>query len=103
MVRVSYREFAPHPALARYVECYWAKSLCPSSDASAFTRVVPDGSADVIIDAHRASAEIIGTMRRPKLIPINSHLELIAVRFRPGGAFPFLAVLVGFAQRPQQH
>ena len=76
MIRMSYREFAPHPALARYVECYWAKSLCPSSDASAFTRVVPDGSADVIIDAHRASAEIIGTMRRPKLTTIKDRVTI---------------------------
>ncbi len=48
---------------------------------------------DILFDLSRArypGGTIIGTMTRPLLFETNGPVHLIAVRFRPGGAVPFL-------------
>lgn len=87
----TYREIAPCPALRPWVECFWVKSVAPEPGAPERTRVVPDGSVDIIVEASGSSG-IVGAMRRPKLIRHHAAIELVAVRFRPGGAEPFLRV-----------
>jgi len=82
---------APGPALAPYVTCYWwvtAEQAPPGK-----SRVLPDGSNDLIIDL---SAEprpfVVGAMRRAAVVPLSGRVDLLGVRFRPGGALPFLRV-----------
>lgn len=84
----SYREHAPAAVLRPYVECYWTN--CGTRATTA--RVLPDGCIDILFafSPRRASASIVGTMTRPLLVPAGFAQRIAAIRFRPGGAAPFL-------------
>jgi len=73
------------------VECYWALTAEQASPWK--SRILPDGSNDLIIDL---SAEprpfVVGAMRRADVVPLSGRVDLLGVRFRPGGALPFLRV-----------
>jgi len=56
---------------------------------SAAAHVLPDGCIDVIIDADSGAARVVGTMTRA-VVHDSPSSRLAAVRFRPGGARPFL-------------
>lgn len=81
----------PSAALAPYVDCYWA--LTAEQAPPWKSRILPDGSNDVILDL---SAEprpfVVGVMRRADVVPLAGHVDFLGVRFRPGGALPFLRV-----------
>lgn len=83
----DYREYPSGPELAPWVDCFWTKRVRPGGEIER-TSVVPDGSVDIIVEAHSGGAGVIGAMRRPKLIEIGRPITLVAVRFRPGGAAP---------------
>jgi AraC-like DNA-binding protein len=86
MVEACYREIAPHSALRSHVECFWV-----ASGASATFTVVPDGCVDFLFDsAGRGSARLIGAMTKPMHVPATASRDVVAVRFRPGGAHPFV-------------
>jgi hypothetical protein len=78
----AYRELAPHAALRDRVECYWIAA----GDRDA-RDVLPDGCVDFLFDAAAgaAGARLVGAMTRPLAVPAGSS-DLVAVRFRPGGA-----------------
>jgi methylphosphotriester-DNA--protein-cysteine methyltransferase len=82
---------APGHALSPWVECYWALS---ASQAPLWrSRVLPDGSNDIILDfAGTLGAFVVGAMRRADVVPLNGRVDLLGVRFRPGAALPFLGV-----------
>lgn len=84
-----YREYVPAAALRPYVECFWLASAPPPV---APRRVLPDGCIDVLFDLHgpRLGGTLVGTMTRPLLYHPAHAVEIAAVRFRPGGAAPFL-------------
>ncbi|MEZ4237422.1 MAG: helix-turn-helix domain-containing protein [Myxococcota bacterium] len=76
-----YREHAPVRALQPFVQCYWTKvgaGLGPQ-------RVLPDGCLDVLVDARRGTARVIGAMTRASVAD-GELLDLVGVRFRPGEA-----------------
>lgn len=68
------------------------------------SRVLPDGCIDIIFNLgdplrhrdHDSFAEnsyrqyVVGAMRKPMLVGMKGQIHLIAIRFKPGGAFPFL-------------
>lgn len=87
-----YREYAPVPALRPYAACYWTSTApaCPSP-----RRVLPDGCIDIVFElwgSGPSEGAIVGTMTRPFLFETKAPICLVAVRFRPGGAVPFLRV-----------
>ena len=88
-LRPRFARRPPGDALAPYVECYWA--LTADQAPPWKSRILPDGSNDIILDL---SAEprsfVVGVMRRADVIPLAGHVDLLGVRFRPGGALPFL-------------
>lgn len=99
-----YREFPPPPALCPFVECFWVRSPQPARSravgegpvaggAAGTQSVLPDGCIDIIIDLHeRRSAKrvvVVGTMTRPLVVSNRRARNLVAVRFRPGGAARF--------------
>ena len=88
-LRPRFARRPPGEALAPYVECYWA--LTAEQAPLWKSRILPDGSNDIILDL---SAEprsfVVGVMRRADVIPLAGHVDLLGVRFRPGGALPFL-------------
>jgi AraC-like DNA-binding protein len=85
-----YREYAPIQALSPYVACYWTSV---ASGSPAARRVLPDGCIDILFnlrDGVYSKGTIIGAMTRPFLFETRDPVHLVAVRFRPGGAIPFL-------------
>lgn len=90
-----YVEHAPHPDLARHVECYWTLACAPPGLDAQPTAVLPDGCMDILFSfAGEGPNEhtVIGTMTRPLVTTPTAPMELLGVRFRPGGATPFLSL-----------
>lgn len=82
----GYREFAPPPALAPWVECFWL-----ASGARPAFEVLPDGCVDFLFGAVEASdGLLVGAMTRPLPVAATAAADVIAVRFRPGGAHAFV-------------
>lgn len=83
-----YREHAPPPALARYVECAWSLS---SADAIRCHRVPPDGCVDIVY-SREAGARVVGTMTAEQRFDYSAGTTIVGVRFRPAMAVLFLRV-----------
>jgi AraC-like DNA-binding protein len=91
MQHVVYREHAPPPELADRVECIWTSRSGAPLTAARLSRVLPDGCADVIFDlGDRPRSYAVGAMRRPAEVWLRGRVELVGVRFRPGGATALL-------------
>lgn len=86
----GYREHAPSPSLAPFVECFWTKSRAAGGGET--QRVLPDGCADFLFQLAGTDPRgvLVGTMTRPHDVPAKGPVSIVAVRFRPGGARPFL-------------
>jgi AraC-like DNA-binding protein len=82
-VELPYTEIAPPADLAPYVDRLWLRTTLRAPARA--HRVLPDGCADVIVDAARASAALVGPMTRA-IEAADDPSELIAVRFKPGTA-----------------
>jgi AraC-like DNA-binding protein len=89
---MAYREILPHPALRRFVDRFW---ILTAAAGAGPRRILPDGCIDVIVDVDPDSdgfgqATAVGTMTRAMLFHPRTRVCSAAVRFRPGGATPFL-------------
>lgn len=88
----GYREIHPSPALAPYVDAFWAWQ--DGTDGA--NRVLPDGCVDVIFSLHRGPTTdasrlfAVGAMTRPLVYSRRGVPLLLGVRFRPGRAASFL-------------
>ena len=105
---MDYRELTPSPRLQPYVRCYWTLRAPPVAGASP-QRVLPDGCVEMIINVgarfrrHRDDgstetqprALLVGPTTRHMSIAPSGEIRLVGVRFRPGGALPFLSVSPG--------
>lgn len=89
MSHVHYREHAPPPDLADGVECVWTLRSAGRLPAPVLNRVLPDGCADVIFDPDEP-ARVVGAMLRPAEVWMAGAVDLLGVRFHPGGAAAFL-------------
>lgn len=86
------RRFArrpPSPDLAPWIVCYWSLRV---ADAPRFSsRVLPDGSNDVLVDlTGKTPPFVVGAMPQAEVVTLQGRVDLLGVRFRPGGAMPFL-------------
>jgi len=84
----GYREHSPSPPLRGLVESYW--SFSGSYDG--VKRVLPDGCADLLLDRKTGKILVVGTMTRALLYDGRGEQDLVAVRFRPGGAGALLGL-----------
>jgi AraC-like DNA-binding protein len=100
---VRYREFKPQFPLNRYVECYWTLERDAATQQTQPDRILPDGCVELILNfgdsfsQHEADRQQIqpkhflaGQMTRPILISPNGVVDLIGIRFHPGGTVPFV-------------
>lgn len=88
----GFREFEPHPALARYVDRFWARSGGRSADSGPL-HILPDGCIDLVVDVSDGwKPFVVGAMSRATHFEPQASTRLIAARFRPGAAIPFLRV-----------
>lgn len=94
---LDYLELAPHSALRPFVKCYWA--LRSRGAPPVVQRVLPDGCCELILhlgdrfrqhDAGLIRVQprllFIGPSGRALLIEPGNEVDIVAVRFRPGGA-----------------
>src|SRR5215472_9695108 len=96
-----YRHISLAPALRRYIPCAWTLRADATRDASA-QRVLPDGCVEIIINlgaqfirhdaAGRAERQplelLVGPTTRHMTIAPSGAIQLVGVRFAPGGAVP---------------
>lgn len=86
----GYREFYPAPALARYVNRFWARFSGAGGEEMPY-RILPDGCIDLILDITTGwTALVVGTMTTASVFEAEPDTLILGVRFRPGGALPFL-------------
>jgi len=102
---MRYWEARPNPRLAQQLECFWFVSDGDTGAPGATTdRVLPDGCVEWIFhlgvpfERQRLSGEwevqsrsfIVGQLTRFLLLQSQGRAEIMAVRFKPGGAYRFL-------------
>lgn len=94
-----YAEHRPPPALAPLVECFWTIRSRGMLEDTIRHRVLPDGCMDLIFDLgdpppgspaahHRPGSYVVGTMPTAVVVAHGGRVDLLGVRFRPGGATP---------------
>ena len=88
----AYLEHAPPPALAGRVECLWTLR---SDGARSLNRVLPDGCMDLLFDLRLGRGSAVGAMTRALPVQLSGRVEILGVRFRPGGAASLLGIPAG--------
>lgn len=100
---MRYSEIKPHFPLNCFVECFWTlESDVPSTQPE---RILPDGCVELILNFGAPFSQhddnkrllqprniLVGQMTGPVFISPTGAVELIGIRFHPGGALPFLRV-----------
>jgi hypothetical protein len=97
---VHYGEHPPRPELAPYVKCLWELRGDASTEVE---RVVPDGCCEIVlnradpfrgVDNDRVQPRLMLVGQIPRFIRIQPTgvVDLLGIRFRPGGLFPILGV-----------
>ena len=102
---MRYREFYPQPPLNRFVECFWTLEAENSSPSSPPERILPDGCTELILNfgerfsQHEGASQslqpkhfLVGQMTGPILISATGLVDLVGIRFHPGGTLPFFRV-----------
>ncbi|MDX6678109.1 MAG: hypothetical protein QOE31_2161 [Solirubrobacteraceae bacterium] len=84
---MTYREHAPPPALAPWVQCFWQRS----GDGGAAVRVVPDGCIDIVW-TEGSGTRVVGPNTRAFLVPLAAGTRVAGVRLHPGAAPSLLGV-----------
>jgi len=102
---MRYEEFRPAEPLAKFVKCFWVlESATPH--ATDPERILPDGCTEMVFhlgdpfDQHNSDgsmerqplALLVGQMRQHLLIKPTGRVQVLGVRFWPGGAYPFLTI-----------
>ena len=99
---MRYRELYPRNPLNRFVECFWIlESEAPPQPAQT-ERILPDGCIELILnfgdrfsqhDSNKTSIQprhfLVGQMTGPIVISPGNIVDLIGIRFHPGGTMPF--------------
>jgi AraC-like DNA-binding protein len=102
---MRYHEIHPRAPLNSFVECFWTlEGDGPSTDAMP-ERILPDGCVELILNfgdrfsqytnTHRKLQPrhfLVGQMSGPILISPNGAVQLLGIRFHPGGTSPFFRV-----------
>ena len=92
---MPYAEQIPiNPALRSLIECFWIRS---SGLNQAPARITPDGCVDLIYPLTAGNGSIavpllVGTMTQWTLNTTVPATDLLGIRFRPGGSYPFLNI-----------
>lgn len=99
---MQYQVFQPSPTL-QGIRCIWMLSDDARPDAAP-QRVVPDGCVELVLNVGdrfrhlpdggapslQPAALVVGDARRPMVIAPTGRVDIIGIRFEPGGAPQFL-------------
>jgi AraC-like DNA-binding protein len=91
--QMTFREVLPHPALAPFVDRFWLRAAGGSARSAvpALTRILPDGCVDLLVRLEPVPRLLcVGPMTCARVLFGGPEASTVAVRFRPGGAAPFL-------------
>ena len=101
---MRYREIPPSGALGRMVECFWTLEG-EAGPVAGPERILPDGCIELILnfsaefqqhynDGPRLQPRnfLVGQMTGPIVISPTGRVELLGIRFHPGGTLPFMRV-----------
>jgi AraC-like DNA-binding protein len=87
----SYREYAPPPALAPYVTCFWVQQV--AVDGPAYPHLtVPSGSVEIACTLESSAVQVVGPQTKPRRGLLGPGRTDIGVRFRPGAARSILSL-----------
>ena len=99
---MHYQEIAPDPRLRAYIKCFW--TLKGTDPAPVPERVLPDGRCELVLHCGDAFERVdedgtrtqprdlfVGPSTRAIVIKSGTAIDLVAVRFHPGGAALLLA------------
>ena len=102
---MRYSEIPSRPPLNRFVECFWTLEGDGPSPGGAPERILPDGCVELILNFGERFSQhennerelqprhfLVGQMSGPILISPNGAVQLLGIRFHPGGTAPFLRV-----------
>ena len=102
---MRYSEIPSRPPLSRFVECIWTLEGDGPSSGGAPERILPDGCIELILNFGERFSQhlnnqrelqprhfVVGQMSGPILISPNGTVQLLGIRFHPGGTAPFLRV-----------
>src|ERR1044072_7136909 len=98
---MNYCEIKPRSTLSRFVECFWTlESDAPATNPE---RILPDGCVELILNFGAEFSQhcegrqqlqprnfLVGQMTGPILISPTGTVQVIGIRFHPGGTLPFL-------------
>jgi len=95
---MTYTERRPSAILRPFVECIWTLSGAASEAVASPERILPDGCIELIF--HRGNpfrrlgqlqprCFVVGQMIEPAFVEMSSRIEVIGIRFHPGGTYPF--------------
>jgi AraC-like DNA-binding protein len=100
---MRYREIPPQAPLNRVVECFWTLEGIAGAEVAKPERILPDGCVELILNfgaefSQHADAGprlqprnlLVGQMTGPIVISPTGRVELLGIRFHPGGTLPFL-------------
>lgn len=101
---MRYHEFQPHPPLNRFIECFWTLTGESELASSAAQPILPDGCVELILNFGAPFREVrqdginelqplnflVGQMTRPIHITPTANVDLLGIRFHPGGTAPFI-------------
>src|ERR1700741_5497250 len=96
---MEYCERRPKPPLSSFVECFWTLESEVSSTQP--ERILPDGCVELILNFGAQFSQhdqdhlklqprsfLVGQMTGPILISPPGPVQLLGIRFHPGGAGP---------------
>jgi AraC-like DNA-binding protein len=100
---MRYSEIPPRLPLNEFVECFWTLEGDGPSPGGASERILPDGCVELILNFGERFSQhnndqrelqprhfLVGQMSGPILISPNGAVQLLGLRFHPGGTAPFL-------------
>jgi AraC-like DNA-binding protein len=103
---MRYREYQPHPLLAKHIQCYWVLENDRKPGEQSPQRIFPDGRMELIFHFGDAvqrrtngngfepqpPATVSGQIKHFILLQPAGRLGVLGVRFHPAGTLPFLRV-----------
>ncbi len=106
---MRYREFQVAAPLSKNVECLWALEGNDLQESPAPERLLPDGCVELILnfgarfrehkEAGRSDLQpsrfVAGQMTQPVLVAPTGPVQLLGIRFAPGGTLPFFPIPPG--------
>ena len=98
---MKYTERSPSAILQPFVECIWTLNGAAREVDSQPERILPDGCMELIFhrgEPFRRGGQlqpycfVVGQMIEPAFLHVSTRIEVVGVRFHPGGAYPFLMI-----------